>query len=116
MCALTALCSVYYVVSTKQYQRLQTGLRLSDRNAIITWKWKGSYDSDRKYRSERERLSCGELPMDQHANCGTILSKVCNFTNHEKSGKISAPVQCQARFNPNLKENIFDILVNYVFL
>jgi len=42
--------------------------------------------------------------MDQHANCGTILSKMCNFTNHEKSGKISAPVKCQARFNLNLKK------------
>jgi len=28
MCALTALCSVYCVVSTKQTQRLQAGLRL----------------------------------------------------------------------------------------
>ena len=36
MCALTALCSVYCVVSSKQSQRLQTGLRLRDRNAIIS--------------------------------------------------------------------------------
>jgi len=39
MCALTALCSVYCVVSIKQTQRLQTGLSLCDRNAIITSKW-----------------------------------------------------------------------------
>jgi len=52
MCTLTALCSVYCVVSTKQTQCLQTGLRLRGRNAIIKWKWKGSYDSHRKYRKE----------------------------------------------------------------
>jgi len=40
MCALTALCSVCCVVSTEQPQRLQAGLRLRDRNAIITSKWK----------------------------------------------------------------------------
>jgi len=40
------------VVSTKQSQRLQTGLRFRDRNAIITSKWKCSYDSNRKCRSE----------------------------------------------------------------
>ena len=56
MCALTALCSVYCVVSTKQPQRLQSCLHLRDRNAIITSKWKGSYDSDCKYCSEWERL------------------------------------------------------------
>jgi len=53
--------------------------------------------------------------MDKYANCGTILPKVCNFTNHEKSGKISAPVQCQARFNLNFEENFFDILNFDVF-
>jgi len=52
MCALTAPCSIYYVVSTKQTQRLQTGVRLRDRNAIITSEWKDSYDFDRKYRQE----------------------------------------------------------------
>jgi len=36
--------------------------------------------------------------MDRYANRGIILLKLCNFTNHEKSGKISALVQCQARF------------------
>jgi len=51
-----------------------------------------------------------KLPMDKCANCGIIIPKVCNFTNHEKSGKISAPVQCQARFNLNFEEKI-DILV-----
>jgi len=49
--------------------------------------------------------------MDQYANCDTIVPKACDFTNHEKSGKISAPVQCQARFNPKFEENFFDILV-----
>jgi len=53
MCALTALSFVYCVASTKQSLRLQTGLPLRDRNATITSKWKGSYDSDRKYRLER---------------------------------------------------------------
>jgi len=52
MCALTAPCITNCVVSTKQSQRLQTGLRLRDKNAIITSKQKCSYDSDRKYRSE----------------------------------------------------------------
>ena len=79
MCALTVLCSAYCVVSIKQSQRLQTGLCLCDWNAIITSKWKGSYDSDRKYRSEWERLSCMKLPMDQYANCGTILPKWHHF-------------------------------------
>jgi len=92
MCALTALCSVYCVVSIEQSQRLQTGLWLCDRNAIITSQWKGSYDFDRKYRSEWERLLRKKLLMDQYTNCGTILAKVCNFTNHENTGKISAPV------------------------
>jgi len=41
------------------------------------------------------------------ANCGIILPKLCNFTNHEKSGKISASVQCQARFPLNFEENLF---------
>ena len=53
--------------------------------------------------------------MDQYANCGTILPKVCNFTNHEMSGKITAPVQCQARFNFNI-EYIFLISCNLCFL
>ena len=77
------------------FERLQTGLRLRDRNAIIATKWKRSYDSDRKSSSEWERFSCRKLPMDQYANCGTNLPKVCNFTNHEMSGKINAPVQCK---------------------
>jgi len=119
MCTLTALCSVYCVVSTKQTQRLQTGLRLRDRNAILTSKW-----SERALtslivstgRSAWERLSRRKLPMVQYANCGTIVRKVCNFTNHEKSGKISAPVQCQARFKPNFEENFFLILQFRCFL
>ena len=44
MGAVTALCSAYCVVSTKQSQHLQTGLRFRDRNAIITSKWKCSCD------------------------------------------------------------------------
>jgi len=104
MCALIALCSAYCVVSTKQPQFLQTSLHLRDRNAIITSKWKGYYDSDWKHKSEWEWLSCRKLPMDQNANCGTILPKMCHFTKHEKSGKISAPVQCQGRFHLNFEE------------
>jgi len=30
---------------------------------------------------------CRKLPMDQCANCGTMLSKACNLTNHKKSEK-----------------------------
>ena len=86
---------------------MQTGLCLRDSNAITTSKWKGSYDSDRKYRSEWQRVSCRKLPMDKYANCGTILPKVCNFTNHEKSRKISAPAQCQARIILISKKNFF---------
>jgi len=85
MCALAALCSVYCVVSIKQSQRLQTGLCLCDRNLIIASKWNSSYDFDRKYRSEWESLLCRKLLMDQYTDCGTILTKVCNFTNHEKT-------------------------------
>ena len=92
------------VVSTKQSQRLQTGLCVRNRNAITMSKWKGFYHSDRKDRSEYERLSCRKLPKNQHANCGTILPKVCNFINHEKSGKIRSSVQCQERFNLKFKE------------
>jgi len=62
-------------------------------------------------RSEWERLLCRKLPMDQYANYGTIVPSVCNFINHEKSGKISTPIQCQARFNLNFEGNCFDILV-----
>jgi len=62
-------------------------------------------------RSEWERLPCRKLPMDQYANCDTIVPKVCNFTKHGKSEKIGGPVQCQARLNPNFEENVFDILV-----
>jgi len=65
----------------------------------------------RKY----ERVSFRRLPKDQYANCGTTVPKVCNFTNHEKSGKISVPAQCHERFNLNFKENFFDILNLDVF-
>jgi len=58
-------------------------------------------------RSEWERLSCRKLPIDHYANCGPAEPKVC----HEKSGKISAPVQCQARFNSNFEETFVDILL-----
>ena len=58
MWALTALCSVYCVVSTKQSKRLQIGLRPRDRNAIITSKWKGPYDSDRVSTGVAEQLHC----------------------------------------------------------
>jgi len=58
---------------------------------------------------------CRKLPTDQYANCCTIVRRVCNFTNHEKSRKISASVQCQARFNLNFEEKNFDMLVICVF-
>jgi len=51
-------------------------------NATMTSrKWKISYDCDRKYRSEWEKISYGyrNLPMNQilhTANCGTIVAKV----------------------------------------
>jgi len=38
------------------------------------------------------------------------FTQSAQFTNHEKSGTISAPVQCQARFNRNFEENFFDTL------
>jgi len=44
-----------------------------------------------------------EIPMDKYANWGAMLPNVCDFTNHEKSGQISAPVQCQTRFNLNFE-------------
>ena len=52
---MCALCSVYCVASTKpvQSQRLPAGLRLHDINVtMMSKKWKGSYDSGPKYRSE----------------------------------------------------------------
>jgi len=48
MCALTALRSVWCFISTKQSQHLQTSLRLHDRNAIITSKWKDSCECGHK--------------------------------------------------------------------
>jgi len=30
---------------------------------------------------------CRNLPMDQYANCRTIVPKVCNLINHEKPEK-----------------------------
>jgi len=116
MCALTALCSVYCVVSIKQTQRLQTGLCLCDRNAIITSKWKGCYDFDRKYRSEWERLLCRKLLVDQYTNSGTISAKLCNFTNHEKTGKISVPVSAKQDLIFISKKMFFDIFDLDVFV
>ena len=58
---------------------------------------------------------CRKLRIDQYANCCTIVSKLCNFTNHEKSRKISASVQCQARFNLTFQKQIFDMLVIQMF-
>jgi len=40
-----------------------------------------------------------------------ILTKACNLTNHEKSGKISVPAQWQARFNVTFEGKYFDIHV-----
>jgi len=108
MCALTALCSVCCVVSTKHTQRLQAaGLRLRNRNRLGRSGRAPMILIVSKYRSEWERLSCRKLPMDQYANCGTILPKMWNFTKHEKSEKISAPTQCEARFNLNFEKIFF---------
>jgi len=65
--AFTALCMCLLcckLQALNSLSALQTGLCLCDRNAIITSKWKASCDSDRKYRSEWERLSCRKLLMD----------------------------------------------------
>ena len=68
--------------------------RLRDRNAIITSKWMCPYDSDRKYRSEWERL------FVQKAADGSVCKLLHHFTQsvqfHKpwKVRKISAPVQC----------------------
>ena len=50
---------------------------------------------------------CRKPPMDQYANYGTIVPKVCNLTNHANSEKHQhwAPVQCQARLNINFEKN-----------
>jgi len=53
-----------------------------------------------------------DFRVDQDANCRTVVPKVCNFTKHEKSGKISASVQCQARFNLNFEEKLFAYACN----
>jgi len=70
------------MVSAKQAQRLQTVLRLHDRNAALTSrKWKGCYD----FKGVNGGwLSCGcrKLLVDLYAN---FVSKACNQTNHEKS-------------------------------
>ena len=89
---MCALCSVYCVESTKQAQRLQTHLCLHDINAtMMSKKWNGSYDSGPKYRGEWRWLShgCRKVSMDQYANCGTVVPKVCNLTvtYNEKSEK-----------------------------
>jgi len=43
--------------------------------------------SGRKYKINWERLSCRKLPMNQYANCGTNVPKVCNLANHAKADK-----------------------------
>jgi len=53
--------------------------------------------------------------MDQYAICCPIVHRVCNFTNREKSRKISAPVAKQD-FNLISKKKFFDMLVIYAFL
>jgi len=62
------------VVSTKQVQRLQA-LRLGGRNAtMMSSKWKCSYGSGRKYKSEWE-ITCVWV---QKAVCGSV----CNMWHH----------------------------------
>jgi len=52
--------------------------------------------------------------MGQYENRGTIVSKVRNLTNHEKSEKQQelALVQGQARLNFNIEDNFSDIVAN----
>jgi len=54
------------------------------------------------------------LLMGQYENRGTIVSKVRNLTNHEKSEKQQelALVQGQARLNFNIEDNFSDIVAN----
>jgi len=59
---------------------------------------------------------CRKQLMDQYTNCGTILAKVCNFTNHEKTGKISAPVSAKQDFIFISKKMFFDIFNLDVFV
>ena len=55
--------------------------------------------------------------MDQCAKCGTILSKVCNLTDHEKSEKYRewASVQGEARHNLDFENKLNNIFVIQVF-
>jgi len=51
---------------------------------------------------------CRKLTMDQCANCGTLVPKVCNFTvtiyeKPETSDQWWAPAQGQARLNVNFE-------------
>ena len=38
-----------------------------------------------------------KLPMDRYANCGTIVTKVCNLTKHEKPEKHRYWTQCKIK-------------------
>jgi len=72
--------------------------------------------SGQKNISEWRRLSywCRNLPVDQYANCGTIVPKVCNLPNHGNSEKHQywAPVQGQARLNLSFGENLLWYICN----
>jgi len=110
MCALTALCSANCVVSPKQSERLQTGMRLRDGNAIITSKWKWSYNSDRKYRVNRRDFrpeSCRWISMQTVAPFYPKCAISQTMKIQEKS-----VLQCNAKQNLILiLTKKFDILV-----
>ena len=58
-----------------------------------------------------------KLSMDQYANCGTIVFKVCNLKNHEKSEKHQqwAPIQGQQDLIQISKKISNDVLVIWMF-
>jgi len=55
--------------------------------------------------------------MDQSANCGAIVPKVCNFMNHGKTEKHQerVPVQGRARLNLNLRKFSSNIIIQVPF-
>jgi len=47
--------------------------------------------------------------MDQYTNCCTILAKVCNFTNHEKTGKTVSAKQDLILISKKMFFDIFNL-------
>jgi len=88
MRALTALCSVYCAVGTKQAQRLQT-VRLHDSNVTMTLRSGRAImilvvNIERKGDDFRMGAESADGAV---CNGSTIIPTVCNLTNHKKSGK-----------------------------